>query len=106
MLFYAITFIVFFLSVFSISFYLLRHKNLVKDNLHIIIPAICIGLWAISVLINTNFNQPKSDFVAFYYSLSDTLSFTKGIVIFVSFFNIFNKKITYSQFFLNKMVFL
>ncbi|MFX1392125.1 MAG: hypothetical protein ACFFAH_00995 [Promethearchaeota archaeon] len=47
MLIYILTFIVIFFIVIFISLFCLFKKNLIVDNAYLIIPAICIGLWAL-----------------------------------------------------------
>jgi hypothetical protein len=61
-----IVFILAFLIIFFISLFCLLNKTLVIDNLYLIIPAICIGLWALYCLIQNNFNTEGSDINAFY----------------------------------------
>ena len=46
MFFYVLLFIIFFLIAFLVCFFCLIKKNLVIENLYLIIPAICIGFWA------------------------------------------------------------
>ena len=51
MLLYIIIFILIFLIVFILSIFCMVKRELVIDNLYLIIPAICVGLWALHFLI-------------------------------------------------------
>ncbi len=44
------------------------HKNLIKENLYLIIPPIFIGLWAIYALVSWDFDPQMNDFSIFYES--------------------------------------
>ena len=68
MLFYLIViiFILVFLITFSLTFLFLLKKEIIMKNLYIIIPAICIFLWAFYALYDTKFKPHSGDFKAFY----------------------------------------
>ena len=65
-----ITFLLVFLIIFSIFFLFLIKREIIKDiiisNLYIIIPAICILLWALHALYDTEFKSHSIDFKDFY----------------------------------------
>jgi len=63
-----ILFLGFFLLVFIVSFICLMKRVYIIDNLYLIIPAICIVLWAIFSLIHSNFSYISVDFMVFYRS--------------------------------------
>ena len=73
MFFYVIIFILVFLIIFSFSFFFLILKELIIDNLYLIIPAICIGLWAYYSLLLIN-EAYYRDFKVFYRAGKQFLS--------------------------------
>ena len=68
MLLYIIIFVLFFSLFFIISILCLFKLELLKYNLYLIIPSLCIGFWALYALIDCNFNPIMWDFYIFYNS--------------------------------------
>lgn len=68
MMFYITLFIIIFSMVFLVSLFCMVKKELIFDTYHLIIPSICIGLWALYSLINTNFTTRTTDIYAFYHA--------------------------------------
>jgi len=69
MLLYGIIFGLIFITIFIIGLLCLFYKNLILDNLYLIIPAICIGIWALLALFNEEYHTPLTwDFQVFHES--------------------------------------
>ena len=68
MFLYVLIFVLFFFLFFIISYFCIFKRKLIIDNLYLIIPSICIGLWALYALIYCDFTPIKSDFYVFYSS--------------------------------------
>jgi len=64
-----VIFILVFFLVFSVSLFCLIKTDLILENYHLIIPSICISLWAFYYLLQVNFVHPHYwDFEVFYKS--------------------------------------
>ena len=66
--FYIMIFLCFFSLSFLICLFCLLKKERVKENLYLIIPAICIGLCALSYVVQMDFILFSLDFKTFYQS--------------------------------------